>query len=244
MSEISSQNSPEVFYEGRDLEALTALRRYREWIMAYFSPFLAGNTLEVGAGIGNMSKHLSPFVSTLDLVEPSSNLVGTLKTRFSHSDKISVTHETFEGFVSTKSAKSYDCIVMVNVLEHIEDDRAALKECYRILRPGGHLLILVPALQFLFSKLDEVVGHCRRYERPDLEYKIQECDFHLVELRFFDLVGVLPWWLLNTVGGATGFNPQLVSLYDALAVPVTRLIESAFTPPIGKNLIAVLRRPQ
>jgi len=243
MSDTSSQYPPEPYYEGRDLEALSALRRYREWMMTYFSPYLAGDAIEIGAGIGNMSEHIAPFVSSLELVEPSPNLIGPLKSRFNRSTSISITHETFEGFVAKRVTESCDSIIMVNVLEHIEDDRTALKECYRILRPGGHLLILVPALQFLFSKLDEMVGHYRRYERSDLEGKIQQTEFHMVELKFFDFAGVLPWWLLNTIGGATEFNPQMVSLYDALIVPVTRTIESVFTPPIGKNLIAILRRP-
>ncbi len=242
MDKSPAPSPPDVIYEGRDLEALSSLRRYREWMMKYFKPYLGGDVVEIGAGIGNMSEHLHHHSSTLELVEPSPNLIGPLSSRFSQSEAITVTHETFEGFVSAKPEKSYDCIVMVNVLEHIKEDRAALKECYRILRPGGYLLILVPSLQFLFSKLDELVGHYRRYERPELKEKIQDSNLHLEDLRFFDSIGIIPWWLLNTVGGATEFNPQLVNLYDRLVVPVTRTIENVCRPPIGKNLIAISRR--
>ena len=242
MKKPSTQAAPEATYEGSDLEALSALRRYREWMMKHFRPYLGGDVIEIGAGVGNMSEHLDPHVSTLDLLEPSSNLIGPLKSKFSDSDTVVVMHETFESFIAAKPEKKYDCIVMVNVLEHIEDDRAALLECYRALRPGGYLLILVPALQFLFSKLDHLVGHFRRYERAELEQKIQESGLQIEELRFFDSIGIVPWWLLNTIGGATEFNPALISLYDAVFVPVTRLLETLIEPPIGKNLIAISRR--
>ncbi len=104
-------------------------------------------------------------------------------------------------------------------------------------------MILVPALQFLFSKLDDLVGHHRRYEYSELEQKILKSKFQLQELRFFGSIGIIPWWLLNTVGSATEFNSVLVNLYDALFVPVTRILESAIKPPIGKNLIAITQRP-
>ena len=238
-----SGESSDIVYEGKDLEALSTMRRYREWMVAHFLPYLGGGAVEIGAGIGSMSEQIYPHVSTLDLVEPSPNLIVPLTTRFGHQKMISITNETFEGFVATKPDKSFDCIIMVNVLEHIKDDRLALKECYRILRPGGYLLILVPSLQFLFSKLDDLVGHYRRYERRELGEKIRDSHFHLEDMRYFDLIGIMPWWLINTVGGATEFNPLLMNLYDTLVVPVSRTVEAVCKPPIGKNLIAISRRP-
>jgi len=241
-----AEHSPpdtDILYEGRDLEALASLHQYQDWMMKFFRPYLRGDGLEVGAGLGNIAVHLTPFLSSLELVEPSTNLIRPLAARFESVDNVTVTHKLFEEFVSGTADKKFDCVVMVNVLEHIEDDQQALMECYRILRPGGHLLIFVPALQVLFSKLDKMVGHFRRYERRDLEEKIKVAGFHRQECRFFDVVGIIPWWLLNTLGGATGFNPALVQLYDRAVVPISRALESVINPPYGKNLIAISKRP-
>ena len=229
-------------YQGTELEALYSLRRYRRWIMTFFEPYVRGRVLEIGAGIGNMSELLQPDVGTLDLVEPSPNFFHPLTKKFMNMSSVTIIPKTFEKFVSSKPSEPYDCIVMVNVLEHIENDANALRECYGLLKPQGHLLIMVPALQFLFSDLDKLVGHYRRYEYSDLKAKALSANFELIKLCFFDSVGIIPWWLINTLGGATKFNNHLASFYDYFVVPVTRKLETLYPPPVGKNLISILRR--
>lgn len=229
----------DISYEGGDLEALAALRRYRAWILTHLQPYLKGDAVEIGAGIGNMADHLYPHVSTLNLVEPSPNLIDPLRVRFASRDNATITQETFEAFVAGTPDCAYDTVILVNVLEHIKGDSQALRECYRILRPGGALLVLVPALPFLFSKLDKLVGHYRRYTKRNLKNKIINAGLELREVSYFDALGILPWWLLNTIGGATTFNPTLVNVYDMIFVPITRFIETAITPPIGKNIIVI-----
>lgn len=243
MAELFDHPVKSAEYDGKDLEALSVLRRYRAWMMGHFGAYLKGDVVEIGAGVGNMSEHLQPYASNLVLVEPSLNLIEHLTKRFGNTEDVSISHRSFETFVASTPEKSYDSVVMVNVLEHIEDDRMALSQCFRILRPGGHLLILVPALQFLYSDMDKSVGHFRRYERADLENKIQTADFFLQDLRYFDAIGIIPWLLFNTLGGATEFNPKLMGLYDKIFVPVSRTIETIVRPPIGKNLIGIFRRP-
>ena len=229
-------------YEGSDLEALSTMRRYQEWIISRFRPYLAGRAIEIGAGIGNIATHILPHVDSLDLVEPSDNLIGQLQSKFAGMKNVTVIHRNFESAVAQTASEFYDCIILVNVLEHIEDDAQALAECRRVLRPSGRLLILVPALRFLYSDLDALVGHFRRYTRDTLSAVLTAAGFKIELHNYFDCIGILPWWLLNTLGGATTFNPTLVKIYDSLFVPVTRLLESRIAPPIGKNLVAVARR--
>jgi len=230
-------------YEGSDLEALSTLGRYQDWIIQNFRPYLHGRTVEFGAGLGNTSVLLRPLVSELDLVEPSVNLAMRLKTRFADDDRVQVKAEPLETHIPTIDDASYDSIVLVNVLEHIEDDAAALLELMRILRPGGHLLLFVPAMQFLFSKLDALHGHYRRYELDILNARTQEAGFEIIQSRYFDSVGVLPWWLLNTLMGATAFNPFLIRVYDAVLAPLSRGIDSLIAPPFGKNILLVAKAP-
>jgi len=136
-------------YEGDDLEALSTMHRYREWIITHFEPYLTGDAVEIGAGIGNIANHIAPHVRSLLLVEPSSRLIERLENRFIENSKISIVHRDFETFVADRSDGVFDCVILVNILEHIEDDESALRECHRILRPGGNLLLLVPALFFV-----------------------------------------------------------------------------------------------
>jgi SAM-dependent methyltransferase len=240
-------NEPEVItvdYEGSDLEALSTLHRYQRWIIDGFQPYLGGQAIEFGAGIGNISFLVRPLVTSLDLVEPSINLCKPLRQRFDGDEAISISHELLETRIPNIKDKQYDCVVLVNVLEHIEDDIAALKGLYRILKPGGHLLIFVPALKFLFSDMDARVGHFRRYQHPELKGRVAGAGFNIIKSKYFDFLGIIAWWVLNTKMGSTDFNPMLASIYDAIFVPTSRVIESVIRPPIGKNILLVAKRPE
>ena len=231
-----------ISYVGNDLEAIADMPNYYGWIMEAFAPHVQGRVVEYGAGIGTVSCWLAPLAETLTLVEPSPNLVDKLRDRFATRQNINIVHARLEHHATMLNAQCVDTIVMVNVLEHIEDDRAALQSLVRTLRPGGHLLIFVPALQFLMSRLDRDVGHFRRYHRPDLTTKVRESGAIVKSCRYFDVCGVLPWFLLNTLLGNTKLNPAMVALNDRYAVPLSKAVEEIVSPPFGKNLILVAEK--
>jgi SAM-dependent methyltransferase len=175
----------------------------------------------------------------LTLVEPSANLVGALRARFADCPHVEVAGESLETHVARLGANAVDTIVMVNVLEHIEDDRGALRNLFRVLRPGGHLLLFVPAMQMLMSKLDRIHGHYRRYHKRDLITKVSGAGGSVSTCCYFDLPGTVPWLLLNKLMGKTTFNPTLVDINDRIVVPISRMIERVVSPPFGKNLILI-----
>jgi SAM-dependent methyltransferase len=219
----------EVFYEGCDLEALGNVPNYYSWIMETFAPYVRGHVIEYGAGRGTVSERLVPLSDKLILVEPSTNLADVLRARFCDDPKIGVINESLETNARQMAAEAVDTVVMVNVLEHIREDRGALSHLFRILKPGGHLLVFVPALQGLMSKFDLMHGHFRRYHKGDLELKVGGAGGDVHVCRYFDLAGVLPWLLLTDI-------------YDKTIVPVSRVAERWLSPPIGKNLILVARK--
>ncbi len=229
-------------YEGHDLAALFALRNCQKWIAGHFAPYLSGHVAEFGAGIGAISQWLANHAERMDLIEPSGNLVTILTDRLGNRSNVSVFAETMQDYVARGSADTLNAAVLVNVLEHIDDDTVALIGLKRLLLPSGYLLIFVPAMPSLYSELDRLAGHFRRYSRKSLSAAVSAAGFDIVDLRYFDLLGILPWWLVNTVGGKTDFNPRLATLYDRLGVPVTRMIEAIFPPPLGKNLLLVAQR--
>lgn len=230
-------------YAGHDLEVLSGLTHYYAWIMEHFVPFVQGVIVEYGAGNGIISARLSPLATRLDLVEPSPILVPLLRERFRGDAGVAIHESNLEVHVAAAPVNTYDCAVLVNVLEHIADDAAALHELYRVLKPGGALLLFVPALPFLFSRLDSFYGHFRRYRRDALARLVAYAGFEVREARYLDLLGVVPWWLFNTLGGAVTFNPALVRFYDRVGVPLTRGIERLFAaPPFGKNVLLIARK--
>ena len=231
-------------YEGRDLEAMAGLSRYYSWILETFEPFLGGHGVELGAGQGTMSREIRPYLEKLDLVEPSENLYCFLEQKFSSDPSVRLIKSTLENHLAHSHPSSRDVAVLVNVLEHIEDDQAALSDIAKLLKPGGHLLIFVPALRILFSDFDELVGHHRRYHKDQLQEVTENAGFEIISVRYCDILGVLPWLLLNRMMGSTNLNPSLIKIYDVLGTPLTRFIEKIVPVPFGKNLILVARRPR
>jgi hypothetical protein len=127
------------------------------------------------------------------------------------------------------------------VLEHIDDDGAEIRDAARVLKVGGTLGIFVPALPWLSSRFDEEVRHHRRYYRRDLVALIEANGLHVVEARYFDMLGIAIWYvamrMLRMRMGA-----KRVRAYDTLIVPVARLLDRIFGPPLGKSLIVIARR--
>jgi SAM-dependent methyltransferase len=229
----------DVLYEGRDLEVLANMPNYYSWVMDVFGSHVAGHVVEYGAGAGAISSRLAPLADKLSLVEPSQNLVAVLRRRFETFPQVEVIGETLQAHVAQLSENAIDTIVLVNVLEHIEDDRAALTHLFRALKPGGKLLLFVPALQILMSKLDRIHGHFRRYHKGELAAKVVVAGGNISVCHYFDLVGVVPWLVLNRLLKSTTFSPTLVYVNDRFVVPVCRVVEQIVNVPFGKNLILI-----
>lgn len=201
--------------------------------------------MEIGAGIGTISSRLIDNVEHLDIIEPSAHLAPRFPKSLTDNPKASLFFETLEQHLPQVADNTCDSVVMVNVLEHIEDDAAAVRELHRVLKPGGHLLLFVPALSFLFSELDRRHGHYRRYHLRPLADLLQRNGFQIVMKRYFDMAGVMPWWLINTIGKKADFDPDMVKFYDRFVIPASRFLEKWISPPLGRNIIIVAeKRPE
>lgn len=223
-------------YPGRDLEAMSFAVNYHRWIIDEFEPYLGETIAEVGAGIGSVSKLLlGKRIKRLYAFEPSHNMYPLLEEELRQEERAKAVNDFFSPHYAHEGL---DSVVYINVLEHIQDDRAELANALEALKPEGHLLLFVPALAWLFSDLDKQVGHFRRYAKKDLTCLVTSVGFTLLKARYFDLAGVIPWYV-NFVVLRNSIDSGSVSLYDRLVVPVMRRIESALPPPIGKNVLLI-----
>jgi SAM-dependent methyltransferase len=233
--------SSEKKYFGKDLEAMSFAENYHQWILDEFRPYLGERVAEVGAGTGNFSAFLlQAGVKQLSAFEPFGNMHTLLSQRFADDRRVDPINTFFEE-TSQKYPKQFDAVCYVNVLEHIEDDLAALRHARATMKDEGHLLVFVPALSFLYSDLDRKVGHFRRYSKAQLENVVRDAGFSIRTLKYFDIMGIIPWYVAFVVMKKTTTSAN-VSLYDRLVVPTMRRVESLATPFIGKNLILVAQK--
>jgi SAM-dependent methyltransferase len=234
-------------YETSDLEALSDLTNYYQWIVDEIRPCLGARLAEIGAGIGTFTHFLIAGhiahqpVASLRAFEPAANLYPVLQRRLHerHADLVDEGRVVAQSDYFRGAPGEFDTVILVNVLEHIEDDLACFREVHAALSPGGRIVIFVPALRWLFSELDRAVGHYRRYHKNQLHQALEASNFKIIKSSYFDVLGVLPWYLLNVLGRATTVNPRLARLYDRVGVPLTRWVEQLYSPAFGKNLLLI-----
>lgn len=243
MRSVVNLSDDSIDYHGDDLEALSTLRRYRQWIIDEFASYLDGRVAEIGAGIGNYSEELLSHVDHLDMIEPAERPARMLADRMASKTGVRLIVSTAEAWAAQAQGAEYDAVVMINVLEHIRDDQAMARHVLDSLKPGGHFLLFVPALMWLFSKLDALHGHYRRYELDGLTHLLTDAGFVIEKAKYVDVLGVLPWLVINKWMGQTVFKPGMISVYDRFGIPLTRSVERLLRFPLGKNILLVARKP-
>lgn len=226
-------------YFGTDLEVMSFAINYQRWIFAEFLPYIKGSVAEVGAGMGNVSKLiLDSNIKSLTAFEPSVNMYPLLEKAFKTDMRAKAVNDLL---CIAGGAESFDSVLYVNVLEHIEDDACELACAHTALTSGGYLMIFVPALPWLYSEFDRQLGHFRRYTKNSLLALVQRSGFSVVKVCCFDMAGIIPWFINFTLLKNT-MSSHAVSLYDRLVVPVMRVVEKWAPPFIGKNILLVARK--
>lgn len=217
-----------------------AAKNYYAWLTATFVPYLHGAVLEHGTGSGTLATALlDAGVSPLVLTEPNDRFVSMLEHRFTDREDVAIFHGTLDDYLARNGPGSADAIVSSNVLEHIKDDEACLATMRKLIRPGGHLLLYVPARPELYGEFDRVVGHHRRYRRRELRDKLLRADFTIETLHYRNLAVTLPWFWNVRVRGKQSIETGNVDFYDRYIFPTLRRIEDIVPPLYGLNLLAI-----
>lgn len=225
-------------YSGTELDAMAEARNYCRWILDFFAPYLGQKVIEIGAGAGTFSQLLlsSGRASELVLFEPGANLFPLLQQRFANDPRVHLQSGSFDPSVLEEPA---DSIVLVNVLEHISDDDALLLQMRQSLRPGGRVLLFVPALEWNYGSLDEAFEHHRRYSKAILRKKLERAGFRVERARYVNFLGITSWFLAGKVLRRRTLRPGQVRWYDRWIIPWSFKLEQIWEPPVGQSLVAV-----
>lgn len=204
-------------------------------------PYLGRSVLEIGSGHGSITQHLVDGRRVV-ATDVSEACLGLLQKRFADLPNVTVRYADVRDL---DMSERFDSVVMINVLEHIYDDAGTLRLLSDRLEPGGNCVIYVPAINSLYGRYDRAVGHYRRYSKRLLRAVADEAGLRPIELRYVNLL-TIPAWLVLGLGGIDCESETSMSrsldLWDKLAIPITRGVERHVSPPIGLNLLCVLRR--
>lgn len=224
------------------LETLSAADRFNDEVWKKVGEFVTGDILEVGIGIGIFTDKLltKGKVFGVDIVP---EFVDAARKRHgSRPDLEYLVADMGAGIPGILAGRTFDTIVCMNVLEHIEDDRTTLTNFLKLLRPGGKLVLVVPAHRWLFNPLDSNDGHFRRYEKTELHDKLVSSGFSVVREGTFNLFGIAGWFLNGTILRRKDLPTGQMGLFNAVA-PLLFWLENLTGPPVGLSLLAVGAKP-
>jgi SAM-dependent methyltransferase len=228
---------------GRTLETFADTPQLNAWIYSKISAGVRGEVLEIGSGIGNISRLIRPMASHLVVTDTEPHYLDTLRGLFPGDAGVDVAAYDLDGPPPTAVAsRRYDAIVAVNVIEHIADDRALVARLAHLLRPGGNLLIYVPACPIAFGSLDVALGHFRRYTPGTLSELLKSAALDPGRPRYVNLLGLGGWLVNGRVLRKKLLPPRAIALFERL-VPFVRL-EDKLTLPFGLGLCTRATKPE
>jgi SAM-dependent methyltransferase len=210
---------------------------YLTWIADRCRPHLGQRVLEVGAGTGSITARFTDGREVL-ATERSDWCIEELERRFASTPNVTVRQAELAELANEN--QRFDSIVMINVLEHIEDDVAALDELRQLLTPGGRIVLYVPALNGLYGAFDRKAGHYRRYAPWRMRRVFASAGLVEVEMRYMNLLSMPAWWIFSH-GNVERSTAGRLSLWDRTGITVGRRLESIVRVPVGLNLFCVAR---
>lgn len=245
MSPLDQPSSADDYqYVGNELSVFAHAHNWKNYFARAIRPYIRGNVLEVGAGIGATTRVLaSGQEQSWTCLEPDRQLADDLRTTLQTDPELSrLQCQVIVGSLAQLPPESrFDAILYIDVLEHIESDRAELEHAAKHLAPQGHLIVLSPAHQWLFSPFDTAVGHFRRYHRQSL-IAAGANELHLVRVFYLDSIGLIASTANRMLLRASHPSPNQIRFWDKLMVPLSRVLDPLFGFRIGKSIIGIWRR--
>jgi glycosyltransferase involved in cell wall biosynthesis len=220
------------------LDSLAGTRRFNRWMADTIRPYMGARVLELGAGIGNMTRQLAGGRKHYLATDIDGEHLARLRVRFGGRPNIDVRKCDLcnaDDFADLRG--KFDTVVCLNVVEHVKDDLAALRNIHSALAPGGRAIVLVPQDQRLFGTLDEVLGHYRRYGISHFESRMREAGFVMDHTLHFNRVTRPGWWWNGRVLHRRSFGRLQLRVFDWL-VPFTRRLDSLL-PWTAVSLIGI-----
>jgi len=220
------------------LDALAGAEQFNNWMAETIRPYVGVRVLEVGAGIGNLTRTLIPRKRRYIAADIDAEHLARLHTRFPHRPSLEVRYcdlanpKDFESLAGT-----VDTVVCLNVLEHVEDDLAGLRNIHSALMPGGRAIILVPHGQEIFGTLDTALGHFRRYSHEELKSKMEKTGFRVERILEFNRISRPAWYVTGRLLKRTNLSRFQLNVFDRFVWLWRRIDQLLPWPPT--SIIAV-----
>ncbi len=223
------------------LKVIAKAGRFNRWMYDQIKDHLKGEILEIGSGIGNISRLVIESDHFITLSDYNKEYCSILKESFSGNKnvrdviQVDLLHPEFEKKFS-RYKESFDSIFLLNVIEHIEDDKLSVKNCKFLLKPGGHLILLAPAYSWLYGTFDEQLGHHRRYTIKTMSELLKNLDFDILSGSYFNVTGIAGWLLFGKIFRRRMLGKGQMAAFNSI-VPFAKLTDKILARKAGLSII-------
>ena len=229
-------------YVGEELDLFALAVNWKRYFRSELADVIAGDVLEVGAGIGETTRHLCDGRQRSWLcLEPDAALAARLSANIARGGLSPTPHVQVGTLADVDPAMRFDSILYIDVLEHIENDAPELTRAASLLADGGCIVVLSPAFNFLYSPFDRAVGHYRRYTRHSLA-KVFPTTVRCVRLHYLDGVGFLASMANRLLLHQRVPTRAQIEFWDTRMIPVSRRIDRFVRRVFGRSVVAVYER--
>jgi SAM-dependent methyltransferase len=230
-------------YVGAELDLFAAATNWKSYLRRQLAPYIGRDVLEVGAGFGGTTRMLcGGDHDAWTCLEPDAALAGRLADSLRAGDLPACCRVEVGTLADLPAGAEYDTLLYIDVLEHIEDDGPEMARAAERVKPGGHVVVLSPAHQWLFTPFDKAIGHFRRYTKRSLK-AVAPPGLEQIRMGYLDSVG-----MLASLGNRLFLNrsmprPGQIAVWDKLMVPVSRVLDPLLAHSTGRSILGVWRRP-
>jgi ubiquinone/menaquinone biosynthesis C-methylase UbiE len=222
-----------------DQQRMSQAKNYFAWQHGLIQQELGSRVLEVGCGIGNFTTKLLQRDAVI-AVDVESECIIRLKQRFPDQPNLhAIACDMLSPEFRELSRFHADSAVIVNVLEHVEDDVAALQAVSSVLMPASVIVLLVPAFQSLYGPIDKNLGHHRRYSPAAIQQLAERTGLHIQKLHYMNSIGFFGWWMNAHILKREAQSESQIRIFDRYLVPPMSAIERWVHPPFGQSLLAI-----
>ncbi len=230
-------------YVGGELGLFAYAQNWKRYWSAQIRPYLRGEVLEVGAGLGANTRLLRTAAQQRWLcLEPDPALLDSLRQSFTESPPVEPCQPMLGTLQSLAAGERFDAILYIDVLEHIAQDRAEMADAAGHLKPAGRVVVLSPAHQWLFSKFDASIGHFRRYTKSSLQ-SAAPSELQKERLMYLDACGLFLSLANRFLLRQSLPTKQQILFWDRRVVPLSRIIDRLLLYKAGKSVLGVWRKP-
>ena len=225
-------------YSGWELGFFDKSKNFRYYQFSLIKKFLKDKILEIGPGNGVLAEtYLRKYYSNISLSELDPKLNRKLVRKFKNSKNVKIYKKKIRNFKG-----KFNSIIYSDVIEHIQDDIKEVESAYSKLKKNGHLIIMVPAFQYLYSDYDKSIGHFRRYQKKRFKDLAKKNKWKIEKMIYFDSIGFLFGLMSKILNSRNQNNVKFGALIWNFLIPLSKILDILLNNSVGKSLLCVYKK--